>query len=141
MTTLFFILLILYFVPTSLCLWYVGGKKNIDRKLCYNPKKWASFLFGAVASLFLKKHIVEQLILRIYNDDICNKCWEDNKCSNCGCNRTKFLVPWESCDRVDGDDVVGWGKMILSEKEYKEFREKYPVKITVNIEYDKQGGI
>lgn len=139
MVTLFFLIVILYFVPVVACLAYVKGNKTVNKWHCFNPKKWFSFLFGWVMSRFLKKHILEQLILRVYNDDICNACWINDKCSSCGCNRTKFLVPWESCDREDGEgNKVGWGDMILNENEYRVHREKYPVSITVKVRYSNE---
>lgn len=130
------ILLLIYFVPVGFCLWYTKDNKIVDKKLCFKPKKWLSFVTGFVFSRFLKPHIFEQLILRIYNDKQCNDCYLNNKCSICGCDRTKFLVPWETCDKEDEiQAATGWGEMILNAEEYSEFRKKFPVEIEVKITY------
>lgn len=130
------LLLLLYCIPVAFCKWHLRYNNVVDKSLCYNPKKWASFITGFLLSKLIKPHILEQLILRVYNDDECNKCYINDKCSHCGCNRSKFLVPWESCDKVDEIDApTGWGEMILNEDEYKTLRKQHPVEIKVSITY------
>lgn len=136
MITALLILLAAYLGPTIFCLWYTWYNPKVDKCLCFKPKKWASFALGFVLTKILKPHIIEQLILRIYNDEICRQCYLDNKCIDCGCDRGKFLIPYEQCLRQDENgDQVGWGEMYLKEQDYTEHRKLFPVEIKVEIKY------
>ena len=96
-----------------------------------NPLKWGSVLYASFMKMLFPMHIVEQLILRMYDME-CRKCMANGSCFHCGCDMSKVFTPWDVCSQGN------WGPMIESEKEYEELRKEYPVEITVK--YERQNG-
>lgn len=94
-----------------------------------NPIKWGSVLFAFFMEMMFPMHIVEQLILRMYDNE-CNKCMQNGSCLHCGCDMSKVFVPWEVCSRGF------WWKMVESAKEYKKIRKEWPV--IIDIKYPRQ---
>lgn len=94
----------------------------------FDPRKWLSVLRSAMFVRFIPPHIVEQLALRIY-DDQCSACVSAGHCLDCGCAMPeKAFDPYAECS------MGNWGPMILDPKEYREFRKKHKIKITVRYE-------
>lgn len=91
----------------------------------FNPIKWVSVLYGWFAKLIFPLHIVEQIILRMYDME-CRKCVKQGTCIHCGCDISKVHVPWESCSNGN------WGPFVESKKKYQEMRKEFPVEITIN---------
>lgn len=89
-----------------------------------NPLKWGSVLFASFTKLLFPIHIIEQLILRMYDNE-CHKCMLNGSCFHCGCDMSKVYTPWDVCSRGF------WGRMIESKKEYAEVRKEFPVKILI----------
>lgn len=89
-----------------------------------NPLKWISVLYATVMRWMFPDHVVEQLIIRMYNSE-CRECVLGNECKHCHCEMSKVYVPWEECSLHE------WGRMIMSKKKYKEYRDDIPVEITV----------
>jgi hypothetical protein len=89
-----------------------------------NPVKWASVLFASFTKMLFPQHIVEQLILRMYDKE-CIRCTRAGTCFACGCDSSKMYVPWEEC--FNGN----WGGMFESAKEYRAHRSEFPVQIDV----------
>jgi len=93
-----------------------------------NPLKWFSFAYGYVFKFFMPVHIIEQLVIRYYDEECKKDCYDSpsGKCKECGCDAiAKASVPFESCSKGN------WGPMILNKNKYKKHRELYPVKIIV----------
>lgn len=89
-----------------------------------NPLKWGSVLFASFMKMLFPLHIVEQLILRMYDME-CRKCVANGSCFHCGCDISKVYTPWDVCSRGF------WGQMVESLKEYKRIRQEWPVEISV----------
>lgn len=112
------------------------GLKGISTKDCFNPLKWLSVLYGFTLKILIPRHVFEQYVLRIYDED-CQVCVEEGKCVGgsicgsdcaCGCDTlAKMYSPTES------DSGENWGPIVFNKKEYERHREQYPVKI--KIEY------
>lgn len=89
-----------------------------------NPMKWGSVLYASFMKMLFPMHIVEQLILRMYDNE-CRKCMVNGSCLHCGCDMSKVYTPWDACSRGF------WGPTIESEKEYREMRKEWPVEISI----------
>lgn len=89
-----------------------------------NPLKWASVLYASFMKLMFPVHIVEQLILRMYDME-CRKCVANGSCLYCGCDISKVYTPWDKCSEGN------WGEMIEDKEEYRKLREEWPVEIRV----------
>lgn len=90
----------------------------------FNPIRWMSAAYGWFFKLMFPVHIVEQLILRMYDME-CRKCVAEGACIHCGCDISKVYVPWDSCSQGN------WGPLVESEKEYRKMREEFPVEISI----------
>lgn len=97
---------------------------NIRIEDVINPLKWGSVLYASFMKMLFPMHIVEQLILRMYDME-CRKCMANGSCFHCGCDMSKVFTPWDVCSQGN------WGPMIEDKKEYEELRKEYPVEITV----------
>lgn len=104
--------------------------ENIRFQDVINPLKWGSVLFASFMKMMFPLHIVEQLILRMY-DMQCRKCVAKGSCEHCGCDIAKVYTPWDVCS--DGN----WGVMVENKREYEKIREEFPVEII--IRYTKEG--
>lgn len=89
-----------------------------------NPVKWSSVLWASFQKMMFPLHIVEQLIIRMFDKE-CRRCMENGSCLHCGCDMSKVYTSWDWCSKGN------WGPMVESEKEYREMREEFPVEITV----------
>jgi len=95
-----------------------------------NPLKWGSVLFAVFTKWLFPMHILEQILLRVYDVE-CRKCVLRGSCIHCGCDMSKVYTPFDSCSEGN------WGPMIEDEGKYKRMRDEYPVDITVR--YLKEG--
>jgi len=94
-----------------------------------NPLKWGSVLYASFMKFLFPMHIVEQLVLRMYDTE-CRKCVANGSCLGCGCDISKVYTPWDRCSEGN------WGPMIDCVEEYARIREEFPVEITVRYEKD-----
>lgn len=104
------------------------GYEEYGYKTALNPVKWASFAYGYIFKTLLPKHVIEQLVLRYYDEDCKTSCYDapGGKCKHCGCDAiAKASVPFESCSGGN------WGPMIMSKEKYQKQREEFPVKIEI----------
>lgn len=99
--------------------------RRIRFKDVINPLKWWSFVVGWLFSLFLKRHIIEQYAIRLFE---CNDCVDAGSCHHCGCSMPqKAWVKNETCS------AGNWGPM-KSAKEWAEYKETYG--LTVKVSYE-----
>ncbi len=98
--------------------------KNTKAEDWFNPMKYASVAYAFFMKLLFPMHIVEQLILRMY-DMQCRQCAREGTCFNCKCDASKMYVPWEWCS------LDNWGPMVEDADEYREMRKEFPAVITV----------
>lgn len=89
-----------------------------------NPVKWGSVMYAQAMELVFGRHIVEQMVLRMYDSE-CRECMARGSCVHCGCDMSKVWVPWERCS------ADNWGEMILDADEYRRVRLEAPVMIEV----------
>lgn len=94
-----------------------------------NPLKWGSVVYATFMKFLFPVHIVEQLVLRMYDKE-CRKCVKNGSCLHCGCDISKVYTPWDRCSEGY------WGPMVEDAEEYKKIREEFPVEITVRYEKD-----
>lgn len=86
-------------------------------------------MYASFMKMMFPLHIVEQLILRMYDME-CRRCVRAGACLHCGCDISKVYTPWDRC--TEGN----WGPMIEDAERYKKMRDEFPVEIT--IRYTKQ---
>lgn len=98
--------------------------KNIRGQDMINPLKWGSVVFASFMKMMFPLHIVEQLILRMYDME-CRKCVAAGSCMHCGCSIEKVYTPWDKCS--DGN----WGPMVEDAEVYRKMREEFPVEVSI----------
>lgn len=112
-----------------------NGLKGISNKDLLNPLKWGSVLYGFGLKLLVPPHVLEQMAIRLYEEDcaVCVKegvCVGGTSCGNacaCGCDTiAKMYSPFEE------DSGENWNKIIFNKQKYKSHREEYPVKIKIH---------
>lgn len=110
------------------------GLKGIPTKDCINPLKWMSVLYGFTLKLLIPRHVFEQYVLRMYDED-CQICVKEGKCvggticgSDCSCGCDTIAKMYSPTEKDSGDN---WGPIIFNKKEYEELRKETPVKITI----------
>lgn len=113
-----------YLAVTVYASWYVVKHRTRWRDWI-NPLKWGSVLWATFTKFMFPLHIVEQLIIRMYDKE-CRDCVANGSCHHCGCDMSKVYTPWDWCSKGN------WGAMVESEREYKEIRKEFPVEISVN---------
>lgn len=131
------IALIAYIIGFSVCCLKVfslkrQGYNEMQCKDCLNPMKWLSFIVGFTMKFLIPKHVFEQLVLRIYDEECRRECYnsEDGRCVECGCDAiAKAYSPQEQCSRGN------WGPIIFNERAYRLHRKEYP--ISIKIKYGK----
>jgi hypothetical protein len=105
-----------------------GSFTGISYAQCFNPFKWMSVLLGYILKLIVPLHILEQYILRHYDEDCIKECYnsDSGKCETCGCDaRAKAWAPTEK------DSRHRWGPIIFNKKEYQTLRENSPITIKI----------
>ena len=125
---------ILAFYVIGFCLGGIYKLLYAERPISWadvaNPFKWFSLLISAVFISLIPEHVIEQMVLRLYDDE-CKGCKAQGYCSDCGCAMPeKAFDPAASCSKGN------WGPMILRKKAYKEFRKQFP--ITIKVTYEQQ---
>lgn len=90
-----------------------------------NPAKWLSVLYASFMKMLFPIHIVEQLIIRMFDPE-CRKCMKQGFCTYCKCDMSKVYTPWDTCSEGN------YPEMIEDETEYREMRKEFPVKIDVS---------
>jgi len=104
------------------------GLEGISYKECLSPLKMISVLLGFALKYIIPQHIFEQYVIRFYDPDCRTECvlGNDGNCVACGCDTiAKMWSPFELCKKKR------WPPIIWSKKEYKAYRELYPLKIFV----------
>lgn len=129
MVSLLISLALLYATGAGFGIWYKldNPEKPIRWIDALNPMKWLSIAISAWLIHMVPPHIVEQLCLRLYDNECGNICVKQGYCHDCGCAMPmKAFDPMASCSRGN------WGPMIMDKKKYAEFRKQFPVTITIN---------
>lgn len=130
MLTFLYSLLFIYVIGFALCYSKVlnlqaQGYEEMTCKDCLNPVKWVSVVTGFILKYLVKPHILEQMVLRLY-DESCQPCYRDGVCHKCGCDSiAKAYSPMESCS------ADNWGPIIFDKQKYENLREEYPVEIKI----------
>lgn len=96
-----------------------------------NPVKYLSVLYALFMELMFPLHIVEQIILRMYDME-CRECVKRGSCKYCSCSMSKVFVPWEKC--TNGN----WNEMTESKADYQQMREEFPVEILIRYPKEEQ---
>lgn len=106
------------------------GLEGISYWDCQNPIKLFSVLIGFILMVVFPMHILEQYILRFYDQDCRRECLLGNNgnCVKCGCY-TKAKM-WSPLER---DSQNRWVGIIWSRKKYEKLRKKYPLKIKIEF--------
>lgn len=104
------------------------GLKGISYLECFNPLKMISVLVGFILKYVIPQHILEQYVIRFYDEDCRRECVfsSDGKCVSCGCDAIAKM--WSP---IEEDSKKRWGKIIWRKSKYRAFREKYPLKIKI----------
>lgn len=101
--------------------WMVFGIRAID---VVNPVKWLSFIKGTVYGMFLKPHILEQVLIRQLE---CPECISEGKCVDCGCK-----MPEKTYDFDAHCSLGKWSEIERDRVKWEERKEKYKIKIGVS---------
>lgn len=105
-----------------------NGLKGIPYTQCFSPIKLVSVLLGFILFTIIPEHILEQYIIRFYDEDCRAECINGNggKCVSCGCHtRAKMWSPLERCSKTR------WQEIIWSKRKYIELRKEYPLQIKI----------
>jgi hypothetical protein len=131
---LFFKILAIYEAIAGLAMlwnWHLKNNKGLEGipyLQCNNPIKLFSVVVGFFLYFLFPMHILEQYILRFYDEDCRKECLlgHDGHCVTCGCHtKSKMWSPLEK------DSQARWGKIIWRKSKYQALRKKYPVKINI----------
>lgn len=98
-----------------------------------NPVKWVSFCYSLVVSLFMPRHRLEQVVLRMSE---CGDCLKYGSCKHCGCTTyLKMVVPWEedSVDPQSDTDQPRWGKM-LNKDDWEHMKQQYNIQLQIKMD-------
>lgn len=102
----------------------ITALKRIRFKDVINPRKWFSVFYSFFISKVFPLHILEQMVLRVYDNE-CRNCVKNGTCFSCGCDMSKVFSPYDEC--TEGN----WGWLIFPEGDYLALREEYPVEISI----------
>jgi|JI7StandDraft_1071085.scaffolds.fasta_scaffold13633_2 hypothetical protein len=126
--------------------WFLWKNRNILKatkfKDWFSVRKWTSVLYSYAVSTLFPFHVIEQMVIRLYDEDCKGyieeidpstgktvkklvTCRENGSCVHCGCDMIKAYTPWDRCSEGN------WGAMELDKEKYSEIRRNYPVKIKV----------
>ena len=131
MLTFLYSLIFIYVIGFGLCYLKVldleaQGYEEMTCKDCLNPMKWFSVVTGFILKYLVPPHILEQMVLRLYDED-CSMCYKNGVCGVCGCDSiAKAYSPTESCS---GDN---WGPIIFDKQKYQKLREEFPIEIKIS---------
>lgn len=89
-----------------------------------NPVKWWSYIKGTVYGIFLKPHILEQVLIRQLN---CEECVLAGKCVDCGCS-----MPAKTYDMDARCSLDKWGPVDKKAKEWNQRKKDYKIKLSVS---------
>lgn len=104
------------------------GFNHYGYRTALNPVKWFNFLVGYILKFLMPPHIIEQMAIRLNDDECLPECYNSKygNCKYCGCNAlAKAYSPLEQCSNAN------WGPIIFDKKEYEKFRKEYPVTIII----------
>ncbi len=105
----------------------LNPERSVRTKDLFNPRSWVSFVMGSFFVQLIPPHVVEQLALRLYDDECGNICVKQGFCYDCGCSMpAKAMDPNASCS------LGNWGPIEFDKEKYRKIREKYPVQIKIN---------
>lgn len=97
-----------------------------------NPYRWYLFVKGMIIGRFLQMHIIEQLLIRLYDDE-CRTCVSNGKCHHCGCH-----MPEKAWNLEDECTNGNWGP-VMNKEDWQEYKSQYIDYIDVKITYKKDG--
>lgn len=90
----------------------------------FSPKKWYEYIQGMCLNYFMPPHILEQIFIRQIT---CSDCVENGKCLDCGCKMPAKTLSFSSRCSLDK-----WVEIENDPKKYKDWKEKYKVKLSVS---------
>lgn len=98
----------------------VFGVRAVD---VVNPVKWVSFIKGTVYGIFLKPHILEQVLIRQIS---CPECMEAGKCIGCGCK-----MPAKTYDLDASCSEGRWSEVERDSAKWDDRKNRYKIKLKV----------